>query len=279
MSNLAANECRRQLRYNFTDPERIEKAKSLAEALNRAAATEAELSRIKSDYKARLESIQAEVDLYNSAVLSGYELREYLCRWSYDEPHKGRKTLRKTEGGEIVAVEDMTERDRQMVMEIIEAQTAVSSAPAGTLVLPSPSHWPASVEDFDGIEPAREDDWITDLIRDLFTDVDETILPPGTVLGNLAREVATMAEHEVAEICHFIHAHSLGAEPGWEQVLTYCQSVVDAQRAARSAESLRQAEQKKKSRGGRRASGPGTVDVPSDAGTRDDAGAESKNNL
>lgn len=278
MSNLAANECRRQLRYNFTDPERIEKAKSLAEALNRAAATEAELSRIKSDYKARLESIQAEVDLYNSAVLSGYELREYLCRWSYDEPHKGRKTLRKTEGGEIVAVEDMTERDRQMVMEIIEAQTVASVSP-GTLALPFPSHWPTSVAEFESIPATAAEIWVLDFIRDLFTDVDETILPLGTVLGRLAREISVMVEHEVAEICHFIRAHSLGAEPGWEQVLTYCQSFVDAQRATRSAESRRQAEQKKKSRGGRRASGPGTVDVPSDAGTRDDAGADSKNNL
>lgn len=68
-ATLAANEVRRQLRYNFTDPERIDKAKALAESLNRYSATEAELSRIKSDYKSRLEAIQAEVDLLNGAEI------------------------------------------------------------------------------------------------------------------------------------------------------------------------------------------------------------------
>jgi len=279
MSNLAANECRRQLRYDYTPEERITKAVELAEALNRIDSTNVELDRIKADYKARLSTIEATADLLRGCVTTGYELREYLCFWTYDEPSPGRKTLRKREGGHIVTTEDMTEHDRQMVMQIIDAQAAASTPAPSHLALPPPSHWPATIEDFDGIEPAREEIWIFDFIRDLFTDVDETILPLGTLLGNLAREVAEMAELEVAEICHFIRDHSLGAEPGWEQVLTYCQSFLDAKTAARVAESRYYAEQKKKSRGGRRASGSGTVDVPSDEGTRDDAGADSKNNL
>ena len=93
-TKLAANECLRQVRYNYPDAELIEKAKALSAQLNHYAATENE------------------------------RMREYVCFWEFDVPTAGRKTLRKREGGEIVTEEEMTQRDRQMVMDIIDAQPA-----------------------------------------------------------------------------------------------------------------------------------------------------------
>lgn len=130
MSTLARNETREQLRYNYTPDERREKGQALADALNRLSVEEANLDRIKSDYKAKLTTIEGEVGKLKDSVLSGYELREYVCFWVYDDPKPGRKTLRRKEPPQdIVREEDMTEADRQTVMEEIE-KSATEQQPA-----------------------------------------------------------------------------------------------------------------------------------------------------
>jgi hypothetical protein len=146
-TKLAANECLRQVRYNYPDAELIEKAKALSAQLNHYAATENELARVKKDYGARIDVVQAQIDQLKECVQTGYEMREYVCFWEFDVPAPGRKTLRKREGGEIVTEEEMTQRDRQMVMDIIDAQAAAEpTAPVAgmRLALPAPAEWPVS---------------------------------------------------------------------------------------------------------------------------------------
>lgn len=136
MSTLARNEKREQLRYNYTPVEREEKGRQLADALNRQSIEDANLDRIKADFKARLATIEEEVQSFKNSVLSGYELREYVCFWEYDVPGKGRKTLRRKEPPcDIVREEEMTEADRQTVIESIERQMTEQDGPGTTLVV------------------------------------------------------------------------------------------------------------------------------------------------
>jgi hypothetical protein len=273
MSTLAANECRRQVRYDYTPNERIAKATGLAESLNRYTATENEKKRIAKDYDARLDIIQAEIDQLNNSVLSGYELREYLCRWSYDEPTRGRKTLRKVEGGEIVAEEDMTERDRQMIIEIIDSQAAKGeTTPGEKLTLPMPKDWPETVEDLNPGTISRDEDWIFDNIRDLLTDVDETILSREIAIEMMPNFLRSTPESELRMILDFIAAKGLSDCVGWSFIRVGIASYLDAEKAKAAAK-------KAASKKGRKASSSGTVDIPADEGTRDDSGPDSKNNL
>ena len=268
MSTLAANECRRQVRYDYTSEERIAKATGLAEALNRSTATENEKKRIAKDYDSRLDIIQAEIDTLNNSVLSGYELREYLCFWTYDDPRPGRKTLRKREGFEVVGEEDMTERDRQMVMDIIDAQAAKGDAfyAAKPLALAEGSDWPMNPDVFDNVQVGPEEEWITGIVRDLFADVDDTILPREVVTERVRDMVATTPDAEVIRMVAFIADKDLTGQPGWGWLHSFLLPITQAMK-----------ERKKKSR--RRAACPGTVDIPADEGSRDDAGEDSKNNL
>lgn len=274
MPSLAANECRRQLRYNYTPDERIAKSIAHAECLNDIDSTNAELDRIKADYKARLAAIESEEAMLRGCVQSGYEMREYLCFWEYDKPRPGRKTLRKREGGDLVAEEDMTEHDRQMVMQIIDAEAAAAEGDRREkLALPAPKEWPETLQDLyvDGI--TTEDDWILNLIQTLFTNYNNTILPKDTVTKLLFDEVTKyLSEKEAIQVRDFIRAHELGARPGWALVLDVFGSFLDARAAAKAA-------RKSKAKKGRLAGGAGTVDVPSDEGSRDDMGEDSKNNL
>jgi hypothetical protein len=280
---LAANECRRQVRYDYTKDERIQKAITLGESLDRYAATEAELSRIKKDYTARLDGIQAEVDGLNLAVRTGYELREYICYWTYDEPKQGRKTLRKREGGEIFAEEDMTERDRQMVMEIIDKAAADNAAPSEKIALPA-FRMPASAED---VVISEEDAQSFDIdadtaaaftsqFADIFTDDG-----PMRDEDERAEELSGMLGW--SQLDQFREWLTTGARvnyAGTAYVADYIAAHLRAKAIREQATNARIAAEKKAARTkGRRASASGTVEVAADEGSRDDAGSEGKNDL
>lgn len=287
---LAANECRRQVRYDYTKDERISKATGLGEALNRYAATEAELSRIKKDYGARLDAIQAEIDQLNNSVLSGYELREYICYWTYDEPRPGRKTLRKREGGEIVAEEDMTERDRQMVIDIIDQQAA--NAGGEKLAIPA---WtmPSTVED---VILSEEDAQSFELDAGLclaFADVVFTVFTveaPGDEGGDVLRDEAgrdaelgrILAKRDaewLAKFAAWLRENPRAQMPGTAWLADAVEAHLRGEKIKADAAKAKDAAAKKEAKKGRRAGGAGTVEVEADEGTRDDSGPDSKNDL
>ena len=125
MSTLARNEQREQLRYNYTQDERREKGQQLADTHIRLGTVNEELDRVKADYKAKVSTLENEINSLSTQVSTGYEMREYVCFYEYDQPEKGKKTLRRKEPPcDVVRVEEMTEADRQTVMDSIEKQAA-----------------------------------------------------------------------------------------------------------------------------------------------------------
>lgn len=138
MSTLARNECREQLRYNYTPDERREKGQHLADTHIRLGTVNDELDRIKADYKAKLQALEADISSLSNQVSSGYEMREYVCFWEYDNPEKGKKTLRRKEPPcDAVRTEEMTIADRQTVMDEIDKQAAEAQPDPkdGTIVI------------------------------------------------------------------------------------------------------------------------------------------------
>jgi hypothetical protein len=125
---LKRNECKRQCRYNYTRDERLEKGQCLADEYGALELVNADLERVKKDFKARIETHEAKIQDLAEKVRSGYELRETLCVYTYDEPKPGRKTLRRFDTQEVIAEEDMTGADTQHVMETIEEQVKEAGA-------------------------------------------------------------------------------------------------------------------------------------------------------
>lgn len=136
MSTLARNEKREQLRYQYTPDERREKGQQLADTHIKLGSVQEELDRIKADYKARTQTLESEISTLSTQVSTGYEMREYVCFYEYDQPEAGRKTLRRKEPPcDIVRVEEMTEADRQTVMDSIDKQAAEVQPDAGDGVI------------------------------------------------------------------------------------------------------------------------------------------------
>lgn len=160
MSTLARNECREQLRYNYTPDERREKGQHLADTHIRLGTVNDELDRIKADYKAKIQALEADISSLSNQVSSGYEMREYVCFWEYGNPEKGKKTLRRKEPPcDAVRTEEMTIADRQTVMDEIDKQAAEAQPDPknGTLVIfPGAPGAPRNVTPAPA--PAAEDD-------------------------------------------------------------------------------------------------------------------------
>ena len=296
-AKLSANECLRQVRYNYPDAELIEKAKALSDQLNHYAATENELARVKKDYGARIDVVQAQIDQLKECVQTGYEMREYVCFWEFDVPTAGRKTLRKREGGEIVTEEEMTERDRQMVMDIIDAHAAAEPTPqVERLALPAPKEWPTAVTEvilteeqanaetfFSHNQTADWHEWL----REIFTDYEMGEPAKIRTKDEAQKYVISLIDNEHdAELGRMVEWLGTGPRfniPGVEWVASEIQTYLDGVEQQRiqqaDAEKARQAAAKKAARAGRKANSSGTVSVESDEGSRDDAGSDSKNNL
>jgi hypothetical protein len=296
-TKLAANECLRQVRYNYPDAELIEKAKALSATLNHYAATENELARVKKDYGARIDVTQAQIDQLKECVQTGYEMREYVCFWEFDVPAPGRKTLRKREGGEIVTEEEMTQRDRQMVMDIIDAQAAAEPTPqVERLALPAPKEWPtAPIEVILTEEQANAEsffshdqtaDWSVRL-REIFTDYKMGEPAKIRTKDEAAEYAISLIENqpdaELQRMAEWLTTGPRANIPGTEWLASEIQTALDDVEQQRlmqaDAEKARQAAAKKAARAGRKANTSGTVDCAADEGSRDDAGSDSKNNL
>ena len=163
MSTLARNEQREQLRYNYTPDERREKGQQLADTHIRLGTVNEELDRVKADYKAKVSTLENEINSLSTQVSTGYEMREYVCFYEYDQPENGKKTLRRKEPPcDVVRVEEMTEADRQTVMDEIEKQAAEAQPDAADgAIVPFTGQAPAAPKNVTPQSPAGEDDELT----------------------------------------------------------------------------------------------------------------------
>lgn len=103
----------RHLRHEFDQDEKIENAKQLAEALSESDRIDADLERVKADFKARTSTVEAKIGALRDKVTSGYEMRETKCEWRFDNPKRGKKTLYRLDTKEAVETVDMSEADKQ----------------------------------------------------------------------------------------------------------------------------------------------------------------------
>lgn len=114
---------KRELRYYLTRDEQIEVGKKHAEATVELRTLEADKKRSNQDYAARIAAVDASQERLAEVVTTGYELREITCGVYLDNPEKGRKTIKRLDTFETVAVEEMTSVDMQRTMRAIDEET------------------------------------------------------------------------------------------------------------------------------------------------------------
>jgi hypothetical protein len=111
------NECFRTLRVLFTDSERLELGKQLAEAHNETSSIESDFQRIKDEFKSKLSAVSAKIVDLSNKVSTGYEMKPVKCLVVMDTPKPGKKQVVRLDGptdgvSEVVETHDMTEAEK-----------------------------------------------------------------------------------------------------------------------------------------------------------------------
>lgn len=118
---------RLHLRYNYNNVEKLVFADKMAEAQKQIGYIEDEKKRANTQFKSRLEMATAERDEMMDRIQTGYEVREVSCTVTANYPEAGVKTVRRSDNGEIVKVEAMTDGERQMSLPGIPSDDAASA--------------------------------------------------------------------------------------------------------------------------------------------------------
>ena len=100
----------RYMRYDFTAPEILDLSMKLANKTQDKGNIESEKKSIVSQYKSKIDAIDAELNGISSKVANGYEMRLVECKVDWHKPEQGKKTITRTDTKEKI-VEKMTSEE------------------------------------------------------------------------------------------------------------------------------------------------------------------------
>jgi len=108
----------RTLRHTFDVPEKIELGGKLASILSEMAQIDADLDRIKSEFKGKTAAAEAQLNSVRDKINSGYELRLTKCEVVLDKPKAGMAQVIRLDTGDVVEEREMTEQEKQAELDI-----------------------------------------------------------------------------------------------------------------------------------------------------------------
>lgn len=101
----------RTLSCYFTDEEKVNMAKDMAQANVKKAGIEMTLREAQAQYKSEIAAQEAIVARLSQKIHDGYEYRLVECECEYNIPERGKKTLKRIDTGETW-VENMTGKEK-----------------------------------------------------------------------------------------------------------------------------------------------------------------------
>ena len=101
------------LRYEFSEDELKELAKSLAFNVQRHTQTQEEQKASASQFKEKLEGFNVAIGKLSRHINNGWEMRNVKCQVFYHLPVQGTKRIVRVDTGEVVREEAMSSREMQ----------------------------------------------------------------------------------------------------------------------------------------------------------------------
>lgn len=102
---------RESCRHPLTTDQMVEAGKELA-------AAQSELRQTEDEWKSRTSAIEARITTVARRISRGYDIRETPCTVYFDDPEPNLKTCVRDDNGERVWVREMTESDKQLVLDL-----------------------------------------------------------------------------------------------------------------------------------------------------------------
>ena len=262
------------LRVEYTRDEIVDLARKQAEAYGELSRAEDEKKAVVATLKAKCDGISARIAELAGKITAGFEYRTVPCEIRYDEPKAGLKTTLRLDMGTEVNVEPMTLSERQAELQL--------DAPKP--VQPQPVTVSFKIEDFDNFSECQ-------LYPEGYDASDEEVdefasdLRVAFVYDDYRGEMAT-SEQRLSYVKNTVNDEGAAYAERWMKWLRAARSepLPGSDLLANEIEAVLRDEKEKrgiaaaKKPKGRKVTS-GTVEVPSDEGSRDDAGEDSKNNL
>lgn len=120
--NNKIHECTRMLRVVYTDAERLELGKQLADEHADLRGVNSDFDRVKAEFKSKITSHEAVIEDLSNKVSTGYRMETVKCNWVFDLPNPGMKTLIRSDTHEEIETTDMSEADKQAELELADAE-------------------------------------------------------------------------------------------------------------------------------------------------------------
>jgi len=114
-------------RVELTSEELIAAGRELASAQTEVRQLEDDFKGVRDEWKARISAVEARITTSANRIGRGYDLRPVECVVIYDQPDPGMKSCFRQDTSERVWVREMTESDRQMIIQFEEEQEEVTS--------------------------------------------------------------------------------------------------------------------------------------------------------
>jgi len=108
------------LKYEFTHDEIHQKGIELARLSTESQSIENERKAVAAEFKAKLDTKDAEIAVIGNHINNGYEYRYIQCTIILNQPNTGKKTVTRNDTGEVVKIEDMTPDEMQSELEFDE---------------------------------------------------------------------------------------------------------------------------------------------------------------
>lgn len=121
-------ETTRTCRVQYTDAERLELGKKLAESHNDLAKINADFDSVKTEFKAKISAEEARIVDLSNKVSSGHRMEPVKCKWRMDQPKVGMKELVRLDTNEVIETLEMTEHDKQAELNLPANQAAAAEA-------------------------------------------------------------------------------------------------------------------------------------------------------
>lgn len=116
-------------RYEFTDKERGDLGKELADIYQHKLTLEEEEKAVKDQFKERKSQLELKSGALSRQITAGFEMRQVDCTLSYDSPNVGEVTYYRKDTGAVLKTRAMTLTERQMDLPLTtEAPPATDEA-------------------------------------------------------------------------------------------------------------------------------------------------------
>ena len=118
---IETKKTKRWLRCDLTNEEKLAAGKTQADKAIEMISLENDAKRISAEFKAKIAAVEADLQVLANKISSGYEHRNVPCTEYLGDPDPEKKTVIREDTGEQIAIEDLTEAERQR--ELLEEIT------------------------------------------------------------------------------------------------------------------------------------------------------------